>query len=210
MDNLSDISNVSDIANSPKKESRKKNTTPQATPTEIFLPALILTAICTTATLILALTNLLTADKITANAAEKAAAARMEVMQAAEYMPLDEEGKVYGAIDYDGNRIGVIVTTEAKGYGGTIQVMTGISNNGGVAKVVILSMSETPGLGAKTKESNFLNRYIGAREPNLAVNKDGGSIAAVSGATISSRAVTEAVNAAIAISEAYLDASDAQ
>ena len=184
----------------------KQKTNAAPNPTEIFLPALILTAICTTATLILALTNLLTADKIAANAAEKAAAARMEVMQAAEYAALDNEGKVYNALDDDGHQLGVIVTTEAKGYGGTIQVMTGIKSSGKVSKVVILSMSETPGLGAKTRETSFLDRYIGADEPNLAVNKDGGSIAAVSGATISSRAVTEAVNEALSISTAYLNA----
>ena len=192
--------------NAPAKSRVNRRAQPPNNITEVFLPALILTAICTTATLILALTNLLTAGKIAANAAEKAAAVRREVMQAADYTQLDDEGKVYSALDYDGSQLGVIVTTEAKGYGGTIQVMTGIRPSGSVSKVVILSMSETPGLGAKTKETSFLDRYIGSDEPNLAVDKDGGSIAAVSGATISSRAVTEAVNEAISVSAAYLDA----
>lgn len=202
--------NAADTDNAAKTLDTKRRVNHKAQPpnniTEVFLPALILTAICTTATLILALTNLLTAGKIAANAAEKAAAARREVMQAADYTQLDEEGKVYGALDVDGSQLGVIVTTEAKGYGGTIQVMTGIRPSGSVSKVVILSMSETPGLGAKTKETSFLDRYIGSDEPNLTVDKDGGSIAAVSGATISSRAVTEAVNEAISVSAAYLDA----
>lgn len=100
-----------------------------------------------------------------------------------------------------------MVTTEAKGYGGAIEVMTGIRPDGTVSGVTILSMSETPGLGAKTKESSFLRQYTGANAPDLAVNKDGGTVNAVSGATISSRAVTEAVNSAIATAAAYLDTS---
>lgn len=174
-------------------------------PADIILPALILTAICATATLLLALTNLLTEGRIAENAAAKTAQSRKLVLEADNYLPLDEEGTVYNALDSDGSQIGVIVITEANGYGGTIQVMTGVRSNGRVSSVTILSMSETPGLGAKTKEFDFLEQYIGSTAPNLAVSKDGGNIDAVSGATISSRAVTEAVNEAITISEAYLE-----
>lgn len=174
---------------------------------EILLPALILTAICATATLLLALTNLLTTAKIAANASAKAAQSRMQVLSAYEYVKLDDEGRVYEARNSEGHQLGVVVTTQAKGYGGTIEVMTGVRSDGSVSGVTILSMSETPGLGAKTKESNFLSHYIGARDPHLAVDKDGGSVQAVSGATISSRAVTEAVNSAIAIAAGYLDAA---
>lgn len=174
---------------------------------EIILPALILTAICATATLILALTNMLTEGKIAENAAARAAQSRMLVLEAADYRQLDDEGRVYGAIDSDGKQLGVVVVTQVSGYGGAIEVMTGVRSSGRVSGVTVLSMSETQGMGAKTKDSNFLDQFIGANDPDLAVEKDGGSVNAVSGATISSRAVTNAVNSAIAISVAYLDST---
>lgn len=183
---------------------------PIPAPEVIIKPALLLTAICTAATLLLALANLLTQARIAENAAAKAAQSRMLVLAADEYVPLDDRQTVYEARDSEGHSIGVVVTTRAKGYGGDIEVMTGIRSDGTVAGVTILSMSETPGLGARTKEDAFLTQYSGANDPTLAVNKDGGTIDAVSGATISSRAVTDAVNSAIALSVAYLDAANAQ
>lgn len=210
MANISDNANHATASHSSPKKGNTKNAKPAVNPAEILLPALILTAICATATLLLALTNMLTQGKIAANADEKAAESRMLVLEAADYVQLDEEGKVYGALDFNRHQTGVVVVTETKGYGGTIQVMTGVRTSGEVSGVTILSMSETPGLGAKTKEEAFLAQYLGTNDPDLAVNKDGGNIQAVSGATISSRAVTDAVNAAIAIAVAYLDASDAQ
>ena len=66
---------------------------------QIAKPTLILTAICTIVTLLLAMTNMLTAGKIAANAAQKAAESRKKVLAAADYKPLDKEGNVYGAYD---------------------------------------------------------------------------------------------------------------
>lgn len=171
---------------------------------EIVKPAGILTAICVIVTLLLAVTNSLTAEKITANAEAKAAESRTKVLTADSYVQLDEKGCVYEAKDADGNSLGVVITTEASGYGGTIKVMTGINSDQTIAGVNILEMSETPGMGAKAKEDSFLNQYKGLSTPNQAVKKDGGNIDAVSGATISSRAVTAAVNEALEISKAYL------
>ena len=100
----------------------------------------------------------------------------------------------------------MVITTVANGYGGKIEVMTGIRSNGEVSGVNILSMEETPGLGARGKEDSFLRQYKGTDNPNLAVSKDGGGINALSGATITSRAITKAVNEAIVISNQYLSA----
>ena len=170
----------------------------------IARPTLVLTAICTTVTLLLALTNLLTVGRIARNAEIKAAESRHKVLEAADYAPANAEGTVYKAFDAEGSLIGVVVTTQAGGYGGTIEVMTGIRADGSVSGVNILSMEETPGLGAKGKEDSFLKQYKGFDRSNLAVSKDGGEINALSGATITSRAITKAVNEAIEISKSYL------
>ena len=92
----------------------------------------------------------------------------------------------------------VITTTDKEGYGGDIQITVGITSDGTVNGISILSISETAGLGMKAKEPAF---YQGKQAEKFAVSKDGGEgepIDAISGATITSRAVTGAVNVALA------------
>ena len=61
-----------------------------------------------------------------------------------EELPL-EDGSTYYQGASDGTTAGYVFTTESKGYGGTIQVLTGIDNDGNVTGVAILSHNETPG-----------------------------------------------------------------
>lgn len=94
----------------------------------------------------------------------------------------------------------VITTTDSEGYGGDIQITVGITEDGTVNGVSILSISETAGLGMKATEPSFYEQYEGVQTEKFAVAKDGGEgepIDAISGATITTRAVTGAVNAAL-------------
>ena len=94
----------------------------------------------------------------------------------------------------------VITTTDSEGYGGDIKITVGITADGTVNGVSILSISETAGLGMKAKEPAFCEQYQGKQAEKFVVSKDGGDgepIDALSGATITSRAVTGAVNAAL-------------
>ena len=94
----------------------------------------------------------------------------------------------------------VITTTDKDGFGGSIQITVGITTDGTVNGVSILSISETAGLGMKATEPAFYGQYEGKQAEKFVVSKDGGDgepIDALSGATITSRAVTEAVNAAL-------------
>lgn len=94
----------------------------------------------------------------------------------------------------------VITTTDSEGYGGDIKITVGITADGTVNGVSILSISETAGLGMKAKEPAFYEQYQGKQTEKFVVSKDGGDgepIDALSGATITSRAVTGAVNAAL-------------
>lgn len=95
----------------------------------------------------------------------------------------------------------VVTTTDKEGYGGNIQITVGITADGTVNGVSILSISETAGLGMKAKEPAFYEQYVGKQTEKFAVAKDGGEgepIDAISGATITTRAVTGAVNVALA------------
>lgn len=104
--------------------------------------------------------------------------------------------------EVDGGETGYVITaTDSEGYGGDIQITVGITADGTVSGISFLSTSETAGLGMKATEPSFYEQYVGVQTEKFAVSKDGGEgepIDAISGATITSRAVTGAVNAALA------------
>lgn len=98
---------------------------------------------------------------------------------------------------------GYVATTIChEGYGGDIKVMVGITNEYKITNIEIMSMSETAGLGAKANNIEFTSQYSGLAE-NIGVEKNNGgsaeknTISAISGATITSKAVTKAVNCAL-------------
>ena len=101
----------------------------------------------------------------------------------------------------DGGDTGYVITaTDSEGYGGDIQVVVGITADGTVSGISFLSISETAGLGMNAKNESFYGQYVGVQTDHFYVSKDGGEgepIDAISGATITSRAVTGAVNAAL-------------
>ncbi|MBQ2617784.1 MAG: FMN-binding protein, partial [Synergistaceae bacterium] len=88
-----------------------------------------------------------------------------------------------------------------KGYGGQIGFVVGITKDGTVKAINILNHSETPGLGAKSTEPEFYGQFADKSSLPLKVVKGGASnpdeIAAISGATITSNAVTDGVNGAV-------------
>lgn len=96
----------------------------------------------------------------------------------------------------DGQEAGYCVEVKPKGFGGTITMIVGINVDGTVAGVQVTGASETPGLGAKAQsDKEWIAQYQGQpADGSLAVTKDGGSINAITGATITSRAVTLGVN----------------
>ena len=94
----------------------------------------------------------------------------------------------------------VVTVTDKEGYGGDIQITVGVTKDGTVSGVSILSISETAGLGMRATEAKFQEQYVEKNTDKFYVSKDGGEgepIDAISGATITSRAFTGAVNTAI-------------
>ena len=106
---------------------------------------------------------------------------------------------VYDASDGE-KTVGTVVNIISKdGYGGDIQLAVGVDTENRVTGVAILSINETAGLGMNA-ERDLVPQYPG-KNGRLKVTKDGGEIEAISGATITSRAVTNAVSAALYIAE---------
>lgn len=114
---------------------------------------------------------------------------------------VDAVEEAYEAIK-GGNTIGYVVKTKTSGYGGDVILLTGINSDGTLAGMRVASQNETPGLGAKIAEEGFTSQFVGksaANELNL-----GTDLEAISGATVSSKAATAGVNAAIKLFEDVL------
>lgn len=165
-------------------------------------PTAVLMVICVLVSAALAGTNLLTEDRIIAAQEQKAEESRMIVLPGAE--SFEERDGHYAGLDGSGETAGYVFETESKGYGGTVRVMTGISTDGSITGVVILSHGETPGLGANAERESFRDQYKqpiannvgGIKVVKFQIPKEG-EIEAMTGATITSTAVTNAVNLAI-------------
>lgn len=104
--------------------------------------------------------------------------------------------------DASGAVVGYVVNSLSNdSYGGAVKISVGFDAEGTITGVGIREISDTPGLGLKAKDAAFKDQYIGKNADSLVVNKMGASaeneIDAISGASITSNAVTNAVNAAL-------------
>ncbi len=95
--------------------------------------------------------------------------------------------------------VGAAVTgASEKGYSGLVKLMVGFELDGSIRNIEVLEQKETPGLGTKMKGEKFLRQYRGKNPAtfDLKVKKDGGEVDALAGATISTRAFSEATQQA--------------
>ena len=179
-------------------------------PKAILIPAISLFLICLVVTAALAVTNSVTAEKIAANEAQSKQESMFSVVSdAADFEELIPD-VMYAGKDSSGNIVGFAVSTSANGYGGQVKVMTGFGTDGVILGVdVFYNDDETPGLGKNTSNESFRDQYKGlSAEGNISVSKDstdGQTVDAVTSATISSRAVTRAVNEACEIYKEAID-----
>lgn len=171
---------------------------------ELISPCVVLTIICVVIVALLAVVNSVTLEIITKNQQAAASESRKVVVPAAdsfEQITLDSEiASTYSVVDiYKAkNHTGYAITVLSKGYGGEIKFMVGLEPDGKIIAVSVVEQSETPGLGAKIAEDNFTNQYKSKTGGDLLVVKGAATsdkdIVAITGATISSKAATLAVN----------------
>lgn len=147
--------------------------------------------------------NAITADRIAAINAEKTQKAIAQVLPNAgaltELTPSQDWDDAVQAVHSGSNGYAVEVTPV--GFGGDISMMVGIGTDGTVLGISIVKHTETAGLGAiaaadNTKGEAFRVQFENA-SGTVAVTKDGGTIDAISGATVTSRAVADGVNIAL-------------
>ena len=104
------------------------------------------------------------------------------------------EGDIY-MIYSNGAEIGFAFLAVGKGYGGLIDILIGLEDETTLKGVTIVSHLESPGLGARITETAFTDQFTGINIADIALRQKGGEIDAITGATISSRAVVEAIKA---------------
>ncbi len=92
-----------------------------------------------------------------------------------------------------------------KGYSGPVRLLVGFQPDGTLKNIAVLEQKETPGLGTKMKGDRFLRQFVGKNpaEFDLRVRKDGGDVDALAGATISTRAFSEATRQAYEVYREY-------
>lgn len=128
------------------------------------------------------------------------AAEAAEIISEAGYT--DDVDEVVVAEDASGKAIGYVVSvTSHDGYGGDISLSVGILNDGTVKGIEMLSISETAGLGMKANEAEFKDQFKDKQVEKFVYTKSGeegdDKIDALSGATITTNAVTNAVDTAL-------------
>ncbi|MGY0614784.1 RnfABCDGE type electron transport complex subunit G [Vibrio sp. FJH11] len=129
---------------------------------------------------------------------------------------IEFEGKSYELYRVEDDKhqlIDWVIRGDQEGYSGTIRFLIGVTLNGEIIGVRIISHSETPGLGDKieAQKSNWIHSFAKRALENTglwAVKKDGGDFDQFSGATITPRAVVKGVHQALLALESYQGANN--
>jgi len=121
---------------------------------------------------------------------QKEAAALSEVFPRAAYFEAVKDGpdtRYYLAFDHSRKKIGAVFTCKGQGYADVIETQVGMSLDGTLEAVKVVSQNETPGVGMRVTEESFTDQFRHTKADSLS------GVQAITGATISSRAVMESV-----------------
>jgi len=147
----------------------------------------------------LAVVNTVTRETIAGHEKQQRAAALREVLVDADEFKNVAPDRVWEAFRA-GQKTGQVFLTQVQGYSGPITLMFGTDSSGAVTGLRVLNHTETPGLGAKIAAAPFRDQFKHKRPEQLVLKKDDpakGQIDAITGATISSRAVTRTMRSAL-------------
>ena len=161
----------------------------------MLLPGLALFAICLVASAAVVLTFLQTNPRIEKLMAEEKREAMAKVLpQAERFVPAKKKSISFDRGVAGGKVVGEVFSASVPGYSGNVEMEVGI-RGGQVIGVEIVKETETPGLGTKVRDAEFLSQFRGKKATDpLEVRED---VDAITGATISSRAVANGVRRAL-------------
>lgn len=160
----------------------------------------ILLGICVVVALLLGVVNAVTEPIITQMQAEKTAKAMAQVLQADSYdevdVQMDNVTALYRAMS-GGQQIGYVVEVTSSGFGGVMSMVVGVDMNGTVTGVSVTDNAETKNIGTKVVgDQSVLDRFVGM-SGTITVNTGANRFDGITGATVSSKAVTAGVNTAL-------------
>ncbi len=184
-----DVTEAEEPAERPKKERKPLD---KSAPWYLVT---VLTVICMSIALLLAVVNDMTKDVIAANAEKEKNEAVLAVFpEGTDVHPVKtDDGEEIYMILKDGEILGYCVNAVTAGYAGDVSMMIGVNSAHEICGIKIVSMGETPGVGTKIGGASFLERFFGRTEPvTIGENVDG-----ITGATYSSKAVAAGVNHAL-------------
>lgn len=176
---------------------------------DVIKPGAILFLVASLVCALLAFTNSITKDVIIERERVAAEQDRKSVFTSADSFEKVEIEKGSGQVTVkegyralvNGKYAGSVITVISKGYGGDMLVTVGVDDKGKLMGVKIGTNNETPGLGTKAKEDPFMSQFDITPKDKLTVVKakktKAEEVEAISGATITSRAVTNAVQKAV-------------
>ena len=167
-------------------------------PNQIVRLALILFLVSAIVSGVLGFVNMLTKDRIKEQEEAARAAAYNAVLASDAYTDVAYDKEAFPTVDalVQAGENGWVVELTFSGAQSSITAAFGVAPDYSITGASVISHAETSGLGAKITESEFLDSFVGQTE-GMAVTKDGGEIEALTGATVTSRAVTEGVNTAL-------------
>lgn len=168
---------------------------------EMLKPGLVLLLVALAAALILGLVNAATEGRIAAIAEETMKQAMQNVLPAESYTDTGTEGGGEVEAIYAAEGGGWVVQVTESGSQGLVTMMVGVSEDYACTGISITESSETAGLGAVAGQASekgeaFRAQFVG-QSGTVAVTKEGGEIDAITGATITSKAVCRGVTAAL-------------
>ncbi|MFA7057522.1 MAG: RnfABCDGE type electron transport complex subunit G [Candidatus Cloacimonadales bacterium] len=171
----------------------------------------ILLVTCAIAAGILAYLNGVTAPMIKQVKDKEAQDAQLEVMKNDEndtniytfeprFLEYDIKGDsvfYYIAFNQDAEKVGYVLTASQFGYSSDVKTVVGLDNEMTIKKIKVIDQAETPGLGAKCVNPDFAAHFTGLNIAQLKVDKDGGTIKSITGATVTSRTISSSIKASL-------------
>jgi len=153
-------------------------------------PIILLTIVVAVCVSLLTYVDSLTRDRIEAQEEEKVQ--NMLSAMFPEMSRYEFKDDIY-IIYSNSDKVGYAFIAIGKGYGGDINILVGLEDETTIKGITIISHKETPGLGSRIAESSFTDMFRGLNIADVALSRDGGQIDAITGSTISSSAVVDAV-----------------
>ena len=147
---------------------------------------------------VLAYLNTLTQPIIEENQRVAQEKARKEVLPSAvTFEEVEGELTYHIGKDAEENVVGYTFVASLYGYSSDVKTMVGVNTDLVIEKIKIISQAETPGLGANCEKPEFQAQFSGKQKSEMMVDKDGGTIVSLTGATITTRTIANSIKTAM-------------